>query len=411
MNNQENITKEEENENFYAEHEADLFYDTETDGRMREECYKKGDMLSAVERLAIVKNLRIEARKEKEPHADPEQPDNFLRRHFLEYKEKYPSPYGVTLGIEIEIPDETVLPKELWLENIETSGLSSQEFYDKREKYQEKYKISEQIGVPNGNDLFWEFAHEPVRNPLTLAREVQALVGMGLINTEYTKYPLHVTLGGITSDGLGGEETHLLSHAMEATAWSTDAERLLFPYHNLKDSWLGKGGRGKAGVRERGVEEGKVMNDMKISDEQGIGNVGVEFRTPQLQSLSGLDRYLHSIYYLGTALRSFQEKKGDEYDTDPVLKELSDIWTEFSENCKKLFSENGLKKPSDFWELNKESPDAPSSFKDLAKILEEGTTDKESSSAKFIHDMRLLIIQTRTKVKQIIEQNLPKDVE
>jgi hypothetical protein len=332
----------EEYNDFLGRHEADQFFDGEADERLREECYGKGKMLSAAERLAIVKNLRIMARKENDLDADPEEPDNFLRRHFLEYKEKHPSPYAPTLGIEIEIPDETVLPKELWQENLEKGGLSSQDFYDQRAEYQKKYAETEQIGVPNGNDLFWEFAHEPVRNPLTLAREVQALIGMGLINTKYTKYPLHVTLGGVTSEGLGGEEAYLFSHALEATGWSTDSERLLLPYHNLKDSWLGRLGRGKAGVRERGkFEEGSSANDMKMSNEQGIGNVGVEFRTPQLQSLSGLDRYLHSAYYLGTSLRSFQEQKQNENNNDVTQKELADIWGGFSEKCGELFQKIG----------------------------------------------------------------------
>jgi hypothetical protein len=410
MNNHENITTQEENENFYAEYEADQFFDDETDERMREECYGKGKMLSAVERLEIVKNLRIEAQKEKDPHFTPEEPDNFLRRHFLGYKEKHPSPYAPTLGIEIEIPDETVLPKELWQENFvpDDSGSASQKFQDERGKYQEKYKVSEQIGVPNGNDLFWEFAHEPARNPLTLSREVQALVGMGLINTKYTKYPLHVTLGGVTSDGLGGDQAHVFSHALEATGWSTNADRLTYPY--VSDfSWVV---RGEAGVRERGKEEGKSRNDMKTSDEQNIGaNVGTEFRTIQLQSLSGLDRYLHSAYYLGTALRSFQEKLQNEYDNDPTLKELSDIWKEFSEKCTEVFQKTGIKEPSEIWTIRREFPDEPSPFKDLAKILEEGTANKESMSAKFIHEMRLLVIQTRTKVKKIIEQNLPTSKE
>jgi hypothetical protein len=73
---------------------------------------------------------------------------------------------------------------------------------------------------------------------------------------------------------------------------------------------------------------------------------------------------------------------------------------------------NGLKDPSEVWNagLNHYSEE-PSPFKYLAKILEEGTTDKESPAAKFIHDMRLLIIKTRTKIKEVLEKEnkVPKE--
>jgi hypothetical protein len=380
--------------------ESDISSDNEIDEIFGNEYFDENRMLSAVERLEIVKKLRISARREKDPDADPEEPDDFLRKHYLEYKEKNPSPYGVTLGIEIEIPEKTVLPKEL----VKNYGYG--EVYKKRQKYYEKFQEAEKIGVPNGHDLFWEFAHQPARNPLTIAREVQALVGMGLINKKYAKYPLHVTLGGITSSGDEGTGAYLLSHALEATAWSTNADRLTRPYRTEGGSWTQRGG---SGLRQR---DGGVIDDMKTSDEQDIGNTGVEFRTLQLQSLSGLDRHLHSVYYLGTALRAFQEReqKGDD---NPIRGELKDVWVEFSKKCSELFAEIGLSEPPEDWKIirsfddNHDYDKGNSSFKELAKILDEGTTDPNGEPAKFIHDIRLLIIQTRTKVREILEKEKP----
>jgi hypothetical protein len=378
--------------------ESDPFSDNETDERFNGEFYEKHRMLSAVERLEIVKRLRILAQKEKDPDADPEESDDFLRRHFLEYKEKNPSPHSVTLGIEIEIPEKTVLPK-----NLVKNYSYDDEVYAERNKYYKKFREAEKIGVPNGGDLFWEFAHQPARNPLTISREVQALVGMGLINKKYAKYPLHVTLGGITSFGDEGTGAFLLSHALEATAWSTNADRLTRPYRTQRGSWTQRGG---SGVRQR---DGS-FDEMKRSSEQNIGNTGVEFRTLQLQSLSGLDRHLHSVYYLGTALRAFQERK-QKGDNNTIREELADIWTEFSRKCSELFIEIGLVELPQKWRINCDYSNEQSSFKDLAKILEEGTTNKESKSAKFIHGMRLLIIQTRTKVKEILEKEQPTSKE
>lgn len=247
---EENDEFEKEDDNFDTEHESDPFSDSETDKKFRDEYYEKNKMLSAVERLEIVKNLRIMARKEKDANADPEEPDDFLRRHFLEYKEKNPSPHGVTLGIEIEIPEKTVISKEL-REKEYTDD--SDEYEDEYEKQFEKFTKSKEIDVPEGEDAnqFWEFAHEPARNPLTIAREVQALIGMGLINKNYAKYPLHVTLGGISSLGNDGNQVHVLSHALEATGWSTNADRLTRPYRRKNGSWACKG---KGSIQERNEE-------------------------------------------------------------------------------------------------------------------------------------------------------------
>ena len=391
----------EKTNNLFEDKESDQFLDEDTDNKIGEEYYKQGKMLSAVERLEIVKNLRIAARKEKNHNIDPEEPDNFLCKHSLEYNEKNPSKHGVTIGIEIEIPEKSVLSKEI-RKKAKTEDF--REFRNEYLKYRNKFIESERLGVPEGEDgnTFWEFAHEPARNPLTISREVQALIGMGLINKEYYRYPLHVTVGGISSKGYTGGEAHLLSHAMEATGWSTNSYRLTRPFNTKNGSWSQKG---KGSLQERKEEFGDETNTekMKSSPEQGIGGKGVEFRSLQFQSLSGLDRHLHSIFYLGTALRAFQEKAEKKDKCDDIMNELSGIWKTFSTECSKLFKLNELDDPTDVWRVDY-FLEYLSPFKDLAKILDEGTTKPKSESAKFIHDIRLLIIQTRTKVKEILEK-------
>lgn len=144
---------------------------------------------------------------------------------------------------------------------------------------------------------------------------------------------------------------------------------------------------------------------MKNDPELGIKGKGIEHRSLQFQSLFGLDRHLHSAYYLGTALRAFQERNNGK--KDETTNELAETWKNFSVGCSNLFDLNGLEEPSKIWEIDLDYDNEPSPFKDLAKILDEGTTKPESEPAKFIHDMRLLIIQTRTKVREILEKEKP----
>jgi len=276
----------------------------------------------------------------------------------------------------------------------------------------QKFEKTEDL-VPREYDKFWEFAHHPARNPFTLSREVQALIEMGLIDAKYQRYPLHVTLGGISPGIKGGEYTHLLSHVLEATGWSTSGTRLSIPYTKGEHGWVTKG---YAGVRERGERDQQNDwnggDDMQAVPELGISSRGTEFRTLQFRSLSGLDRHLHSAYYLGAALRAFQETEEGERENDVVSAELAEVWKVFSEKCIKLFADSGLSDPKKIWHVGI-NPLDPSKvdieyvkgeFLELANILNNAESDPGGPEAEFVHNIRLLIIQTRTKVKEVLEK-------
>jgi len=332
-----------------------------------------GKILDAISRLKIIKDLRLASNtfEEKDEH----------RFKILEYREAHPSPYGITLGIEVEIPKESVLPKE----SKEWSGGQKKKYlFDLKEKYIE----TEKIGIPKGEDQFWEFAQLPAHHPETLAREVQALIGMGLINPDYEKFPLHVTIGGIKND----EEAHVLARVLEATGWATTGDRLLAPYTDPDSNWtshdLSSGMRG----REMSKIAQPIGGEIKSA---------VELRTPILRSLFGLDRYLHSAYYLGSALRAYQEQKKN----DPVSKQLAKAWRVFAGKCETRFEEAGLPSLSELWTLDTQNPDEHSPFKQLAKILDKGQSDPESEESKFIHDIRLLVISARSEIKDIMEKS------
>lgn len=345
-----------------------------------DERYEEGkEMLSAEDRLGIIKGLRKKAGLETA---------NFTTHQFLEHKENNPSPYGVTLGIEIEIPEESVLPtgSRSW------SREKKDEFLNEERK---KYEETEKMGVPRDTDQFWEFANLPAHNPETLAREAEALIGMELIDKKYAKFPLHVTIGGITFTHCPAkkrEDALVLIRAMDATGWCTDGDRLTRLYHDKESNWMVKS---RSGILERDT------NENFLADKNGQIKTALEFRTPQLQSLFGLDRYLRSVYYLGSALRAYQNID----EKDQISKNLSKIWEKFSKECVTIFEQYGLESPRKWWEIDFLNPNEDSPFKDLAKLLDKAKNDTKSRKAQFVHDIRLLIIQTRSEVKEIIEKD------
>ncbi len=248
--------------------------------------------------------------------------------------------------------------------------------------------------MPAGKDQFWEFASEPANSPTTLARETQALIGMNLIPKEYRKFPLHVTIGGITflheNDFLNENNTHLLARVLDATGWETDAERLVAPYKDKNSDWTSH--RAESGIRERNLDQIKQPENGKIEH-------AVEFRTTQMQSLFGLERYLRSIYYLGSALKAYQNPNKN----DPTVKKLSKIWRQFAGKSDELFSKIDLPNPFTPWTLETGNPEEHSPFKALAKILEKSEKEPNGKEAEFVHEIRQLVIETRKEVKEIME--------
>jgi len=361
----------------YAGNESTPWSEWEDDVAFTEEYKNPGTMLDAVSRLKIVKDLRFLG----EGDSDESEKRRMVN---LEYREAHPLPHGVTLVIEIEIPKEAIFLGE----DVEWNKKQKKQFAF---EMKEKYAVTQKLGVPAGKDQFWEFAHLPVQNPETLAREVQALIGMGLINAKYDKFPLHVTVGGLSfSKKEDGDDTHALARILDATGWTTTGDRLTAPYVDFDSDWTSH--NCESGLRERGEE--KI-----IQPTDGGMTTAVEFRTPIVRSLFGFDRYLHSMYYLSSSLRAYQEQKKD----DKTGKQLAKVWRTFAGKCEVCFEEIGLISPFELWELDKNNPDEHTPFKDLAKILDKAEKDSKSKESKFIHDIRLLVISARAEAKEIME--------
>lgn len=408
----------------YFDSERNMSWEDEQDREMENDYYE--NKFTEVEsRLEVIRRLHHEIKKEQEIKEDPEDEESkFIRRHWLEYREDNPSPYTPTLGIEIEIRERTIpLPEgsERWSDNERSHFL----FEQKRREYEQ----TEALGVGRGNDAFWEFAHNPVRNYTTLSREVQALMEMGLINPDYPRHSLHITIGGISlgvsmselygEDGMSieqaadslmpesGKETFVLARTLEATGWSTTGGRLLRPYltKGAHSAWAIKG---VGGVKERPSHQIKL----------GVKKA-VEFRTFQVQNFAGLDRTLRSAFLLGTALRAYQtEAQGAplERDEDPVIREqLSQIWENFSHESRRIFSTYNLTDPQGAWHApfhgDLYDDRAKNSFKKFGDVLDEARQHPQSRGAEFVAEMRGLIIKTRKQVADIIYKKIPPVVE
>lgn len=370
--------------------ERDMSWDDEQDYELRNDYYDHR-FFETESRLETVKRLRHEVKKEQAMTEEPEDEDAaFLRRHWLEYREENPPPYAPTLGIEIEIRERTLLPPEAknWTEKEKNKYT-----WSKRELFEK----TEAMGVGRGNDAFWEFAHRPVRHYATLSAEVQALMEMGLINKDYQKHSLHVTLGGVTSVGQGGEGAFVLARALESTGWGTTGGRIMRPYLLQRGAWTYKG---EAGVKERSKDE------IALGGERAI-----EIRTMQVQGLAGLDRLLRSSYLLGAALRAHQEKeRGDilaSADTDGTMRDgLANIWGSFTKRAKNRFEAYGLTDPSVIWTVpnNTHRADEPPSgdFVPFAALLDDARKHPKGDGAEFVAAMRGLIIETRKQIFDLI---------
>ena len=195
-----------------------------------------------------------------------------------------------------------------------------------------------------------------------------------------------------------GKETFVLARTLEAAGWSTTGGRLLRPYlvKGVHGAW---GAKGVGGVKERKSDEIKL----------GI-HEAVEFRTFQLQNLTGLDRTLRSAFLLGAALHAYQtEARGESVTTegDPVIREqLSAIWEKFSHESQKIFSAYNLADPKNAWHAPSyaDSADmrAENPFKHLGDTIDEARQHPDSQGAEFVAEIRRLIITTRKQVADII---------
>lgn len=274
--------------------------------------------------------------------------------------------YTPTLGIEVEIYDKALLSKE-------ERALSSEEQVAVIAARKDTLRDIERAGVPRdkSDEDWWEFALKPTRTPEVLVAEVQALEDAGVLHSGERYYPLHVTLGGVTSEkqsavpevyehDLQGEQVFVLVHALEASGIATTPKRILMPAASSKkgDYWTS----GNAGIIER---EPRQMRGVDFIN-------GVEIRSFCFSTVEELETIVRSTQALGAALSAHQDlsrltenkgsfrllNMGTEIRPAPRIRtgadledaiRLSSVWSDFSHKAHELFSEAGLVDPSTVW--------------------------------------------------------------
>lgn len=274
--------------------------------------------------------------------------------------------YTPTLGIEIEIYDKALLSKD-------ERALSLDEQATVIADRKGTLRNIERAGLPRdkSDEEWWEFALKPTRTPELLVAEVQALEDAGVLHSGERYYPLHVTLGGVTSEKQGivpevmehdlrGEQVFVLVHTLEASGIATTPKRILMPAISSKkgDYWTS----GHAGIIER---EPRQMRGVDFIN-------GVEIRTFCFSTVGELETIVRSTQALGAALSAYQdlsrltESKSAMPLSDKTIAtrptprirsgadledaiRLSSVWSDFSHKAHELFSEAGLVDPSVVW--------------------------------------------------------------
>lgn len=276
--------------------------------------------------------------------------------------------YTPTIGLEVEIYDSALLSKE-------ERTLTPAEQADIVSSRKATLKEIERRGIPRdtSDEEWWEFALKPTRTPELLVAEVQALEDSGVLHTGERYYPLHVTLGGVTSEKQGvvpevmehdlrGEQVFVLVHALEASGIATTPKRLLMPATSSKkgDYWTS----GHAGIIER---EPKQMRGVDFIN-------GVEIRSFCFSTIEQLEQIVTSTQALGAALSAFQDlsritesknsfplsliSSTDRRRSSPRIRsgadledviKLSSVWSDFSHGVHGLFAEADLLDPSTVW--------------------------------------------------------------
>lgn len=281
----------------------------------------------------------------------------------LQLLEDTPHPYSPTLGIEIEIMEESFIRGD----EIELPKSEQKKIIKHRAS---AFDDIHRSGVPlDDSDPWREFALQPSNSYLTQFAELELFDQLGVIDLEQNYYSLHINVGGITAEGIVGNESLLLARALESTGWASSGYRLLKPYFNnakifsLRYPYGWASPKGLGGVIPR--SESKKRNK-KIEVNAEV----LEFRTFMAHGEENLKNTLEGIYYLAACLAAFQDLnystveenkfvQGDKVITtrprvrqgcsieDAVL--LAELWVWFSDNVKILFQEKGLKNPAEQW--------------------------------------------------------------
>jgi hypothetical protein len=309
-------------------------------------------------------------------------------------RETTASPYAVTIGIEVEVEEHTILRPD----STDSPDQQAAHHYQNMENFLR----TEAAGLPAGEDMTWEFAHRPANDYGTLAREQQIVMAAGLLNPDYQEHPLHITIGNITTEDYStGNEVSLLARGLEATGWASSAERIRRPLREDNSSWVGPGLM--SGIKERARDE-----------IQGSTKTAVELRAFTVRGLGGLTRMLRSAQALGSALSAYQSQENGQQMTSDQH-ELADTWREYSAAMADTLAAHDMHNPAtdpwvnEQWEVVRGAGITRSKVKTMdpdfarmADLLEQAAHDPDSEGAQFQNAVQDHVLRARTRAMRVL---------
>lgn len=276
--------------------------------------------------------------------------------------EKIQREYGIlpTIGCEVEVSWASLYP-ELIAKYF--SDLDSQKTFatvtqmvnaltkEKREEFLEekeaiekrdkpRYEATIGIGIPKGNDGYWEFAPHPAYAWQTAAEEVDLLMEQKLIPVNFPN-PLHITLAGIAIEGGG---PHLILAGMELLTLPSErirrAAETSVPY-----GWARRASHNIGGLRHRPAHK------LELGHLNGIEARTLITRGPEDHRVS-----LRTAQLLGAVLLCRRNQA--DLNNDSLL-DMAGLWPLYKAHITELFTRRGL--PNAAW-------DSPSSNPHMWKI-------------------------------------------
>lgn len=170
-----------------------------------------------------------------------------------------------------------------------------------------KYKFTEEIGIPKGNDAYWEFANSPAYSHQTLSTELDILIEAGLIPAD-KEHSLHVTLGDLATKG-GGVHLMLANLEMMYANPARIEMAVLGNRYRGSNTWAR---RGNDGVRSRHPAELKLGSSSAS-----------EIRTLSMGEHADHKEILRSSQLHGAILKAYRSRLETQ---DSVIDELSILW-------------------------------------------------------------------------------------
>lgn len=250
-----------------------------------------------------------------------------------------------TIGCEVEVKWSALFPEiaeeyfgltdELGRYAVQYSELSAerQNSLDERcmlldKVFKPRYEATVKAGIPMGNDAYWEFAHSPSYAWQIQAEEIRLLMEDGLIPVG-TQHSLHITLGGVNTEGGG---PNMVLSGLELVCGTPERIRLATQVSKLGTSsaWNRRGNDGQRHRSANYLEMGQTH--------------ATELRTLAATTPEATGQTIRTAQLLGSILLAYRQC---DQSSPSVIFEIAQLWPEFKGALKDLWVANDL--PAESW--------------------------------------------------------------